>query len=140
MSFSLIEVMGHQFDSTKAAMMNVIVQNEQLLESIEQKYWNPLAAPVTVGSLWSESMNYAWEELGNMEKYRLFPQMSQFIDMAELELERLVDRFFEWSEREVTDTKTIAEKYDRSASTIYRWIKQGKLNAKKVNGRWEILV
>ena len=139
MSFSLIEVMDHQFDIAKAKVMNTVVENEQLLASIEWKYWNPMDAPVTIGSLWSDAMNVAWKELEHLDKYKLFPQMASFIDTVEDELERLVDHFFEWSNRELIDTKTAAEKYDRSPSTIYRWIKQGKLAAKKVSGRWEII-
>lgn len=139
MQFSIIEVVNHQFNQEKAKVMNTVVENEQLLESIAWKYWNPKEAPFTMCGLWSEAMAVAWEELERLDKYKLFPRMASFIDTVEDELDRLVDRFFQWSDRVVIDTKAAAEKYDRSPSTIYRWIKQGKLDAKKVNGRWEII-
>lgn len=139
MSFTVQELLVAQLDERKSAMMEYVVQNERLLESITWSYWNPSSAPTKVGRIWSEAMNTAWDELKDLESFSFHPEINEFLVTIEDELDSLVDKFFDWTNREVISAKEAAETYNRSTSTIYRWIKQGKLQAKKVRGRWQII-
>lgn len=50
-----------------------------------------------------------------------------------------LDRFWAWAKRRIIDVTEACKVFNRSRSTIYRWIKQGKLaHAIKENGRWRI--
>lgn len=50
----------------------------------------------------------------------------------------LADRFRKWTRRTVITVTDACEKFSRSKSTIYRWIKAGKLIAQKIDHRWVI--
>lgn len=54
-------------------------------------------------------------------------------------INRQITRFWAWSHRTIVTVKEACKLFGRSRSTIYRWIKQGKLpHAIKVSGRWQI--
>jgi excisionase family DNA binding protein len=44
----------------------------------------------------------------------------------------------DWHFRKSMSVKEAAQYHNRSTSTIYRWIKQGKLDATKANNRWVV--
>lgn len=49
-----------------------------------------------------------------------------------------VDNFWAKPLPEIISVKDAALKFGKSKSTIYRWLASGKLNGKKVKGRWQI--
>lgn len=76
-----------------------------------------------------------------LSKYTLFkPELEQEVDQVDDTVEALADRFLKWARRKVINTTDAMGIFKRSRSTIYRWIRAGKLAAQKINGRWAIIV
>jgi excisionase family DNA binding protein len=57
---------------------------------------------------------------------------------ADIEVEFIAERHSPLSRDCVDTVKEAAAYFGKSLSTIYRWIKSGKLNATKVGRKWEI--
>ena len=141
MSFTMRELLFKQVNAAKAKCISSITNLEQLLADIVDEYFNPEEAPTWVASFWSKEVNAVWQELEQIQHYVMVDEdFQRFLNTAEEEVERLVDLFFQWTKRRIVDAKEATSLYRRSRSTIYRWVKQGKLQAKKVKGRWQIFV
>ena len=96
--------------------------------------------PTWVFRVWTEEAQHAWDSLENTRRYAyLGEEFQTFIETAENEIDGIIQSFMAWTEQQVMTAKEAAEKYNRSTSTIYRWIKQGKLEGRKNGRRWEIL-
>lgn len=72
---------------------------------------------------------------------RFYPSLRYYIDEVYDIQDELTVRFYKWSTRQLMSVKEYAQYCGKSVSTIYRWIKQGKLiAAKNPRGRWAIAV
>jgi excisionase family DNA binding protein len=74
-----------------------------------------------------------------LRKYSIFDSsLEHDTDHVDDLVGTVADRFIDWHYRKTMRVKDAAMYHNRSASTIYRWIKQGKLDATKVNGKWVV--
>lgn len=134
------ELLTKQIDSLKAKQMSVIVELETFATQFKQEYFNPKSVPSWAFRIWMEEAQHAWDSIDEFRQYvYLGKEFESFIETIELETDRIIQDFMGWTERKALTAKEIAEKYNRSTSTVYRWIKQGKLEARKNGRRWEIL-
>lgn len=136
---TLRDALNTQLEDVKAKIMGYVAELEQLMDSIDERYFDPADAPSSVLQIWSEATNVIWDEMEAVEQYSMFDEFQAFLSTAEEELLKLVSRFNHWTRRKVVDTKEAANMINRSRSSVYYWIKTGKLEARKVNGRWFII-
>jgi hypothetical protein len=74
-----------------------------------------------------------------LRNYGLFdPGLHDYADEVDDLIEELARRFQKWTRRTVITVTDACKKFTRSRSTMYRWIKSGKLIAQKIDGRWLI--
>lgn len=95
---------------------------ERYVSRIERVLWNPKSAPYSVVL-----------RLDDMVK-------SALLTSPEEHITPIVERFMSWAQRKVVTALEAALFYGKSRSTIYRWIKAGKLRAKKVKAQWQIIL
>jgi excisionase family DNA binding protein len=74
-----------------------------------------------------------------LRKYAIFDSsLGNDTDAVDDLVGTVADRFMDWHFRKSMSVKEAAQYHNRSTSTIYRWIKQGKLDATKANNRWVV--
>lgn len=72
---------------------------------------------------------------------RIYPALQYYIEEVYELTDELTEDFFKWAHRQTLSVKEYAAKVGKSVSTIYRWIKQGKLIAARNpnnRNRWVI--
>ena len=100
---------------------------------LERRYFDPALASYEVVHRLNNAIAKVYEK-AKKQSYDL----SQIL-LIEEEVNKQVDRFWAWTKRKVVNVKEACKIFNRSRSTIYRWIKQGKFaNAIKVKGKWRI--
>lgn len=135
----MLELVTHKLEGVKANIMKNISEVEQFMNSIEDKYFFVDEAPAWVAKTYMDSINALWSQHESIESYSVIPEFREFIETVEEEITKLVGRFQRWTKTRYLNTVEAGEKHGRSRSTVYRWIKSGKLQARKRNGRWFIL-
>jgi hypothetical protein len=78
-----------------------------------------------------------------LDRYSLFlPNLSDIIVETDETVEALADRYLKRSKQEglPMSTTDAMNHFNRSRSTIYRWIKSGKIHAEKHGYRWTIFI
>lgn len=83
------------------------------------------------------------ELTGKLGKYSLFfADLSDVITETDETVEALADRYLKRSKQEglPVSTTEAMEHFNRSRSTIYRWIKSGKVHAEKHGRRWVVFI
>lgn len=142
MASSIATKVNDTIQYLKAELQAAIDQQKGFVRDLEKAYFIPQGDP------WNE-YSPALHELGatvevacdNLKKYGIFdPSLIEFADQAEDSVGDAADQFMAWAFRRGVTVKEAAEIYSRSKSTIYRWIKSGKLDAVKVGRRWVIAV
>lgn len=79
------------------------------------------------------------ETIDELEKYAIFDRsLEELCEEVRDLVGEAADRFTSWNFRRTCSAKEAAEMHNRSVSTIYRWIREGRLDATKVNGRWVV--
>jgi excisionase family DNA binding protein len=134
------ELVNDNMDYIKRELFAAISQHVGFIRSLEKNHFFPhlmaedsLVMTVTESAAAVESLN------DELKKYVLFdPSLEKALDKVEDLVGTVADRFIDWNIRKTMTVKEAAQLHNRSASTIYRWIKQGKLDATKVNRRWVI--
>jgi hypothetical protein len=76
-----------------------------------------------------------------LKKYYLFDEsVVDLIDGASLAIDGLWDRFMNWTRRRRATTLEAMVLFSRSRSTIYRWLRNGKLFGTKEGRKWVIAI
>lgn len=107
-----------------------------MVTRLERRYFDPALATYESVHRLNNAIMRVYEKAKNDPEITL----SQIPILEEM-VNKQVDRFWAWTNRRIINVTEACEVFNRSRSTIYRWIKQGKLpNAIKVRGRWQIAI
>lgn len=140
MCFAIGELLADKLTVVKAGQLANIQSLSGYVQGVANDYFDPRTAPASVVTVLNTLANKAYVELELMMPFARYDEsIVAFTDEVEEQIESVIDQFWAWSDRSIVTVKEAAELYGKSASTIYRWIKQGKLQAKKVKGRWQII-
>lgn len=140
MSFTMKDLLARQLESMKATQFGLINNLEEYVNLIKDRFFDPNNAPSWVVTNLNELSEKAWNQLEQIQAFLATDErLHEFISLVESQIERIIDLFWSWSNRKIINVKEAAELHGKHRSTIYRWIKKGKLDAEKVNGRWQII-
>lgn len=140
MTFLMKELVATQIDSLKTKQLNNLRVLTEYVNDLSYDYFDPRTAPTTVVSELNRIAALAYAELELLQPWVMTDYgLEEFVLGVETEIDCIIDEFWSWSGRTIIDVKEAARLHERHPSTIYRWIKNGKLPAKKVNGRWQII-
>lgn len=92
-------------------------------------YFDPRQAPSSVVTHLNALVTSAYAEITHIDH----------VTYIEDRVDQVVNQFWKWSDRKILSVKEIAQQLGKSCSTVYRWIKQGKLQAQKYKGRWQVI-
>lgn len=111
------------------------------VEAIEKT--DRLAADCTVPLEFRTLRGKVDSTISNLKKYDLlFPSVLEVVEQTEHLVDSFSERFMDWAEGKpkfMTVTEAM-EHFQRSRSTIYRWIKSGRIDAMKQGRFWRIAV
>lgn len=140
MTFLMKEIVATQIDSLKTTQLNNLRLLTDYVVELSNDYFDPRTAPATVVSELNRIAAIAYAELELLKPWVIADnELEKFASSVEEEIDDIIDTFWSWSGRTIINVKEAARLHERHPSTIYRWIKSGKLQAKKVNGRWQII-
>lgn len=105
-----------------------------MITRLERRHFNPASASCevtlhrmnkTIASIYEKAKNKSYD-------------LTQ-VYLLDGYINRQIERFWAWSHRRIITVSEACKIFNRSRSTIYRWIKQGRLpHAIKEKGRWQI--
>lgn len=98
-----------------------------MITKLERQYFDPASASCDILHRMSKMTANIYRKAGS-DSLR---QVDEYISQQ-------VDRFWTWIHRRIVTVKEACEIFGRSRSTIYRWIKNGRLAAVKQKGKWKI--
>lgn len=141
MSFAVAEIVGKQVEGLNHEALSHIRQLRQFVSWAESRFFDPMDASTEVPSILNELADPAWELHEQLEKLGQYnEEAAEMATILENEIEACIARFWKWSKRTFMTAQEAAEKYGKHRTTIYRWIKKGKIRAEKdERGRWKIL-
>jgi len=114
-------------------MSSLVSPLKAYVTRLERTYFDPALASYDVVHRLNDTIAKVYD------KAKKQPCDLSEIYLIEEEVTKQVDRFWAWTKRRIIGVLEACEIFGRSRSTIYRWIKQGKLaHAIKVRGRWRI--
>lgn len=142
-SASFSDLASTSLNRHKEELLLALNNFKQYVSYLETTYFVPAEAPPFLeifGTL--TQLSAAVQSNHHLEEYALLDgSVGAFIDHLDEEIESLADRVEKWQNRKVIGgTKQAAELFGVSRSTIYRWIKKNKINARKQGWFWEIAV
>jgi hypothetical protein len=141
MAIALGDVVDLQILQLKSAQQSVLRKLEYFIANLEQNEFYPSHVPLSVGYELSALSSKVQHISTELDKYSLFDSsVMEYTDSIDLQLERFADRFWSWTNRRFISVTEATELYGKSRSTIYRWLKSGKLNGQKQSYRWVIAV
>jgi hypothetical protein len=139
MAVVLSDVVDLQITQLKSKQQSVLRKLKCFIMNLEQNEFYPSLLPLSVGQEYgslSTRVQYINTEL---DKYDLFDaSVVQYTDSIDSQLEGIADRFWDYMNRKFFSVTEAMGLVGKSRSTIYRWIKSGKLVAQKENRRWVI--
>lgn len=123
---------------------------ESLNSAIEEMAVHVESAWRTPGQL-SVAQTYAMSQMyqlcyrlnTNLDEYSAYyPGLRELVNELSEDIDEMGSRFNQRIETEVSviSTNEAMERFSRSRSTIYRWIKNGKLKAEKQGRQWAIFI
>lgn len=131
---------GAEKKKVRGEVFNSLFKLEKLIEHIEKEFFNPKDATSELGMYWNKQVTALRDRIyGLQDDYKLFPEMVDFLQTVDGEVDKIVKRFWKWADREIVTVKEAAEMIGRSRWTVYRWIKAGKLIGQKVGRCWQII-
>lgn len=111
------------------------------VENLERHHFHPELAECTLPLYFTDQANYIDAINEQIKRYSLLDSsLAAYTDDIDELIGLIADRFMSWTQRKLVSTKEAMQIFKRSKSTIYRWIRAGKLNAQKQGGRWQIFV
>jgi len=139
MAMLIAEKVKSIVDVFKFRVMQLMKKRVELIEDLEQNHFRPELADCSA-LMELVASTYQIEQLNNeLKRYIIFDQsLGDLTDSIDDFIGDSADRFMIWTARKAISVKEAMSVFNRSKSTIYRWIRAGKLNAKKESGRWII--
>lgn len=135
--FQVRDFFEGRVNQIKSLALDAVESLESYAEEVLVEYFDPREAKWEVVQAFSEMS--AAIDFAELEKLKLFDDsLEDFIAGIEHAAQGIAERFKQWTQREMINTRQAMEHYGRSRSTIYRWIKSGKLTARKVGRFWQI--
>ena len=139
MATLIADKVAHTVLSLKDQLVRALIQHESFIIHLENTHLHPELADCTIPCEFDGSTRKVEELKEQIGRYSLFDSsIASYIDMVDQEIGDLADRFLDWAHRKTISTREAMQKFGRSQSTIYRWIRSGKLKAVKERGRWLI--
>ena len=140
MTFLVKHLVATQIDSLKVKQLSNLRFLTDYVETLSNEYFDPRTAPTTVADELNRITAIAYAELELVKPWVMTDNgLEEFVWSVEEEIEHIIDKFWSWTGRDIISVKEAAQLHERHPSTIYRWIKSGKLPAKKVGGKWQII-
>lgn len=135
---SIAEKVFDTIDHLKVELTAAVRQHVGFIRYLEKNDFFPhLIADSSYAQTLAELASAVESVNDELRKYVLFDSSLDYETEAVSDLVgTIADRFIDWNFRKSMSVKETAAFHERSTSTIYRWIRQGKLDATKVNGRW----
>jgi hypothetical protein len=126
-------------DVFKSRVMQLIKKRIEFIEDLENNHFRPELADCSIPMQLVASTHQIERINDELKRYIMFDQsLGELTDSIDDFIGDTADRFMTWTERKTISVKDAMSVFNRSKSTIYRWIRAGKLNAKKESGRWII--
>jgi hypothetical protein len=123
----------------KVQVVQVIKHRIAFIEDLEENNFRPDLEDCSIPLKLVASTRQIERLNEELKRYIMFDQsLGEYTDSIEDFIGDSADRFMTWAERKTISVKDAMSVFNRSKSTIYRWIRAGKLNAKKESGRWMI--
>lgn len=139
MALVIAEKLNGQINLIKATQEGAVSTYEKFVENLQEIYFNPATAPTSAAQNMVRLQNQVEACISYLEKFMTLGfDLADYINSVYDRTERATDIFFAWSGRKVVSVKEACEIHGKSRSTIYRWIKQGKLQAVKEGRKWVI--
>lgn len=139
MGILIADKIADAVQSLKDQMIQALIHHTSFVTHLEDTHLHPELADCTIPCDFDVSTTRLEGIKEQVQRYSLFdPSLLSYVDEVDQEIGDLADRFLDWANRKMISTKDAMEKFSRSQSTIYRWIRSGKLKAVKEKGRWLI--
>jgi excisionase family DNA binding protein len=139
MAILIADTIAHIVYKLKDQLVRALIQHESFVIHLEDTHLHPELADCTIPCEFDQSTRRVEKIKEQVEQYSLFdPSLLDYIEQVDQEIGNIADRFLGWAHRKMISTREAMDKFGRSQSTIYRWIRSGKLQAVKERGRWLI--
>jgi excisionase family DNA binding protein len=125
----------------KLQLQHVVTQAIYFVSGLERTDFYPELANTSVAIRMVKLSDHMQSLNDELSKYVIFQlELQQEVDQVNDMIAALGERFVKWMKRERISVTEALVRFSRSRSTIYRWIKSGKINAIKVGRFWVIAV
>lgn len=127
-------------DHIRTELGAALRQMASYVEAIEKRPGEIEVSALDDIMLFSEVCQASMKELSKYSMF--FGDIAETINTTDDTIELLADRFLDRARLPglPVSTAQAMEHFDRSRSTIYRWIKSGKLKAEKQGRRWVVFI
>jgi excisionase family DNA binding protein len=131
----------YTLDVLKSEMYSSLQRIVMFVSTIERDYFLPGLIDCTFINEIGDLVKHTQVVIDELSKWVLFDaDLQEYIRQMENAVDMWTDRFLKWSQRKPISVSEAVDIFHRSRSTIYRWIKKGKLNARKSGRYWVIAV
>lgn len=141
MALSMTESVRNTIRVLQNELGGIIAEMKRFVEHCETACLVPVVAEGQIASSYMARLAERFDKkLIQLDKYKAFDRTADEVAATAMDQqESVADQLIDWMSRKGITVAEAAQKFNRSKSTIYRWIKAGKLAAAKRDRRWIIL-